>query len=111
MYEIKFNTLKSKAKNIIFSYPFAKSSSNELTAEPITAFQALVVSINNNISWRDNLKEMQDEACNIIDRWDIRRVSTLIQLFPVIIPKKYLNRPIFFYQANNKNHDWKIFIS
>lgn len=82
--EIKFETLKRRAKEIIN------------TGNRINPGDALLIAINENrmnnktgYDWRNTFNDIKIEACKIVDKWDVRMVGNLISLFPSIIPEKY----------------------
>ena len=38
-------------------------------------------------NWRGTLVELQETVWDVIDKWDIRRMRALCELFPGIVPK------------------------
>lgn len=48
-----------------------------------------------SFDWKKNLEEMRNQAIQLIEKWDIRRVKTLIELFPTIVSVKDGNRMPF----------------
>ena len=45
------------------------------------------------LPWRDNAKDIKEQAWKIIENWDIRMAAKLFEIFPNIISKKYHNKP------------------
>lgn len=99
MPDIKFDTIKKNAKEIF----------NNI-ADRESCF-ALLVSIDNKQSWWTNLKEMKEAGYQLIDRWDVRQVRKLIELFPGAVPKTYRTKSITVYMADNENCDWMVSFS
>lgn len=50
----------------------------------------------------------REEAIKLIDRWDIREVAKLVDLFPDTIPKTLRRAAISCYEADNENADWMV---
>lgn len=50
----------------------------------------------------------REEAIKLIDGWDVRRVSALVDLFPAIVPKKYQAASLSCYMADNDDADWMV---
>lgn len=42
------------------------------------------------------------------DKWDVRRVGKLIELFPGCVPAKYLGKQLTCYQADNEASAWMV---
>ena len=59
----------------------------------------------NGYDWRSTLFELRTEACKLIDKWDIRQVTKLLDLFPFIIPKRFKNGYKLTATMNEKG-DW-----
>jgi len=87
---IKWDRLKELASRSI-----VQRSHNWLANS--TCYYALIACIEQQITgekrknWRENTKDMTEKAIDIIQRWDVRKAGKLVQLFPEIVPKKYVN--------------------
>lgn len=93
--EIKFETLKKKAKDQINAYK-------------VSGGEAVMMMLSTHKHWRTNIIDMRQSACEVIDKWDIREVRKLIDIFPFIIPPSYHNKKITIYMTDNENCDWMI---
>jgi hypothetical protein len=62
------------------------------------------------IEGRRDPRELRDEwydaVAEIIRRWDVRMVKTLIECFPLVVPKHCLKRKITAYMAEST--DWVV---
>lgn len=96
---MKWETLKEKA--ILMAVGYVEHICVE--AAPF----ALIAGIGDGtFDWKTNSKKMREQVIKIIERWDIRRTKALIDLFPGIVPKRFLGRVPVCYIADNKNADW-----
>lgn len=111
MYTIKFETFKKKIKSIIMQDNTYAGLMIDLIDSPINAADALILSLTNKKDWRTNLIELRRGACAIIDKWDVRRVGALIEMFPNIISKRYRNRPINIEMTDEEDYDYIISIN
>lgn len=50
----------------------------------------------------------REEAFDIIDRWDVRCVTQLIDLFPDIVSNKQQQAQVSVFMADNANSDWMV---
>lgn len=50
----------------------------------------------------------REEALDIIDRWDVREVHKLIDLFPGIVPAALQNAQASCFMADNDSADWMV---
>lgn len=50
----------------------------------------------------------REEACKLVDNWDVRAIARLIALFPDVISKKQRTANISLFMADNANADWMI---
>lgn len=50
----------------------------------------------------------REDAIKLIDRWDIREVAKLVDLFPDALPKTLHRAAIQCYEADNENADWMV---
>lgn len=50
----------------------------------------------------------REEAFKIIDRWDVRRVGKLIELFPDIVPSKLRDASLSCYVEDSEDGDWMV---
>jgi hypothetical protein len=50
----------------------------------------------------------REDAIKVIDRWDVREVAKLVDLFPAAVPKQYHRAAITCYMADNEDADWMI---
>lgn len=50
----------------------------------------------------------REEAFGIIDKWDVRCVAKLIDLFPEIVPKRLLRASISCYMADDEDSTWMV---
>lgn len=85
----KFETLKKKAKEQV-----GVGRANGCFFPQEKDFLVLLPAIEERIDPRTLLDRWYREADKIIDRWDIRKVKKLIELFPGIVRKECLNREI-----------------
>ena len=92
--EIKFETLKKKAK--------------DAACAKMSGAESVMMMLSTHKHWRANIVDMRQSACEVIDKWDIREVGKLIDIFPFIIPPSYHNKKITIYMADNENCDWMI---
>jgi hypothetical protein len=58
--------------------------------------------------WRKNAVELRNKAIHIIEHWDIRRVKSLIDLFPGCVPKYCLGKVPECYVADNDKAEWMV---
>jgi len=63
---------------------------------------------NHKSGWRMRSLEMRRKVIQIIERWDVRRVKALIDLFPGIVPQRFIGRAPVCFIADNENSDWMI---
>lgn len=50
----------------------------------------------------------REEGIKLIDRWDVRGVGRLIDLFPKAVPASYRDKQLSCYMADNANSDWMV---
>lgn len=116
---IKFDNMKKKAKQYIQTgnlNAWWPDSMADLCYSPFGGAEALVIAIDefksidnpSSIDWRSALDQLRKEACLIVDKWDVRCVDKFIQLFPFVVPKKYLNKGFHCEMLDNENCDWVI---
>ena len=103
MKEIKFDTLKEKAKGAV-SYRLHPQS----TFPGREAFLALLSAANEFPARkpREVLTEWQKKAEERIDAWDVRAVNRLVALFPEIVPKRWEGRTLRAW--TNEKGDWMV---
>lgn len=97
--KIKFDALKEKAilaavGNIPYCY------------EKLAPWAILAGIESGKYGWRKNAEEIREKVIRIIERWDVRRVKALIELFPSIVPQKYAKASVQCYMEDNENADW-----
>ena len=52
-------------------------------------------------AWRENGKELRQQAWELVEHWDVRCAAKLIEVFPGIIAKKYRGKtPMAEYDEN-----------
>ncbi len=56
------------------------------------------------------LDEWRDYGCRLIDKWDIRMVGKLVELFPSCVPAYWKGRKLRAEMADNENCDWIVFV-
>ena len=58
--------------------------------------------------WRLRSLAMRQKVIQIIERWDVRRAKSLIDLFPGIVSDRFMGQVPVCYIADNKNADWMV---
>ena len=104
MYEVKFDTLKKKALDIL-GWKFKNTPFNE-----DMVIYAIVAGAreSSGVMWRKNYDELWEKCREIVEGWDVRMVKKLIECFPGIVPQKCDGKKITCYMADNKNSDWMV---
>jgi hypothetical protein len=54
------------------------------------------------------LKEWEDYGVGLIDRWDVRCVGKLIELFPSCVPAHWQGKRLVAEIMDNENCDWVV---
>lgn len=79
------------------------------TAKPT---DALAASANNGQyfdgAWSQLVLRAREEGLDLIDRWDVRRVNKLIEIFPEAVPAKYRNTRLTVYMADDEEGTWMV---
>lgn len=58
--------------------------------------------------WSQLVLRAREEGLDLIDRWDVRRVNKLIELFPEAVPAKYRNTRLNVYMADDEEGTWMV---
>lgn len=58
--------------------------------------------------WSQLVLRAREEGLDLINRWDVRQVSKLIELFPEAVSAQYRGVPLRAYMADNDNCDWMV---
>jgi hypothetical protein len=91
---IKWDALKNKAKDMaVGNIPYC--------FEKMAPYALIEGIIDNSFNWKQNVTILRNKVIQIIDNWDIRRVKTLIDLFPGIVSTSNRNRHITCYMDDN----------
>lgn len=61
-----------------------------------------------DVAWSQTVLRAREAGIELINRWDVRMVGKLVELFPDSIPAKYRNRPMNCYMADNEACDWMV---
>lgn len=72
-------------------------------------YEAMVPAVNMRMDPRDLSREWMEEAVKVIERWDVRQIRKLIELFPYCIPKHLHGQKICAEMADNENCDWLVY--
>jgi hypothetical protein len=56
--------------------------------------------------WSQLVLRAREEGLDLINRWDVRRVNKLIELFPEAVPTKYRNTQLVAYMADDEDSTW-----
>lgn len=59
-------------------------------------------------SWSQLVLRAREEGLDLIDRWDVRQVGKLIELFPEAVPVKYRGVPLQAYMADDEDCTWMV---
>lgn len=59
-------------------------------------------------AWSQLVLRAREEGLDLIDRWDVRRVNKLIELFPDAVPAKYRGVPLHAYMADDEDCTWMV---
>lgn len=59
-------------------------------------------------AWNQVVLRARETGLNLIDKWDVRRVGKLIELFPECVPAKMRNRQLNCFIADNADGDWMV---
>ena len=103
MKEMKLETIKKNVKEMV------RGRVSRAGGWPGDAqFLALMPAVEMRVKPGKLVDEWADEALKIVDRWDVRMVAKLIELFPESIPKKFRGLPMAAYMADNENCDWMV---
>lgn len=60
------------------------------------------------VAWNQVVLRAREAGLDLIDKWDVRRVGKLIELFPEAVPARMRNKPLTCYVADNENGDWMV---
>ena len=104
MYTVKFEVLKRKAKDLLNMY---EDRGMVFFSRPET-FLAILPAIASGKKPRDLLKDWYEEAKKVVDQWDVRLCTKLIECFPEIVPLRYRHATPTVYIEDNKNADWMV---
>lgn len=98
---LRYNTLIARAKKSLF----------ERRGEAVDIVMYLGTHANPRLlaNWREESLSLIEQGQQIIDRWDVRKVEKLIELFPDIVPAQWRKRPLL--AEYNENGDWIIRIA
>ena len=77
MKPVKYETVKLKAQR----EAYVKNMDKAVCASLLQGVT------DGTFDWRNNLDQLQEKVWEVIKQWDIRRVKTLHELFPSILPK------------------------
>lgn len=69
---------------------------------------AIAKSEGKDSAWSQVVLKARETGLELIEKWDIRQVSKLIELFPESVPAKYRNTQLSCFMADNANSDWMI---
>lgn len=58
--------------------------------------------------WSQLVLRAREEGLDLINRWDVRRVSKLIELFPEAVPAKYRDTRLTVYMADDEEGTWMV---
>jgi hypothetical protein len=106
MYEVKFDTLKRKARDVY-------ANMNAVACGPSPAmFMAMLVATASRppVHPRVLADEWLDYGMRLIDQWDVRRVGKLVELFPGTVPQHCHGTPVCSYRDNKAGTggDWYV---
>jgi hypothetical protein len=103
MYAMKWETIKKKAIEQLCSQIELGSGwpSDKL-------FMVLLPAVELRRKPRELLAEWTAEAVKIIERWDIRMVGKLIELFPNCINKQYKGLPMRCEIEDKEDGEWVV---
>ena len=59
-------------------------------------------------NWHQVLLRAREAGLSIIDKWDVREVVALINLFPDAVPASYKGKELMLYIKDNENSDWMV---
>ena len=61
-----------------------------------------------DVAWYQVVLRAREAGLQLIEKWDIRQVGKLIELFPDCVPKKYRGKKLVCFMADNENCDWMV---
>ena len=97
---VKYETIKKKAILEL------RSRHYDTTMMTPVIFEALLPAVASRMDPRQLSSEWMAAAVKIIERWDVRCVAKLIELFPSCIPKHRHGRRIFAENEDTEEGDW-----
>ena len=71
-------------------------------------YGVIVPAISSGVKPLTLLKEWYEEAKKVVDQWDVRLCTKLIECFPETIPIKYRHITPTVYIEDNENMNWVI---
>lgn len=101
MVRVKWDTLKEKALMCI-----GPKFQMGMPDSHVAAYALLGGLGDGSFNWKKNYDELWERCKAIVERWDVRRAKALIDLFPGIVPKRFVGRVPRCYMADTPNADW-----
>lgn len=59
-------------------------------------------------AWSQVVLKAREAGIELIERWDVRQVGKLIELFPGCAPAKYKGKQLTVFMADNEDSDWMV---
>lgn len=56
--------------------------------------------------WKTNAGKMREAVIKVVERWDVRRAKALIDLFPGIVPRRFVGMVPVCYVEDTPSADW-----
>jgi hypothetical protein len=97
---IKWETLKDKAATAAVGHDLP------YTYEKLAPYGLLACIENMAGDLRGRVEELKTRTRQVIAAWDIRRVKTLIELFPGIVPVKFAKSTPTCFMADDAHAEW-----
>lgn len=93
---LRFDTLKSRAQKALF----------ERRGQAVEVVMHLGSHADPRLlaNWRQESLSLVEQGQRLIERWDVRKVGKLIELFPEIAPPHWRQRPLVAEYGDNG--DW-----
>lgn len=64
-----------------------------------------------DVAWAQVVLRAREAGLQLIDNWDVRMVSKLIEIFPDSVPASYRGKQLTCYMADNPDCDWMVEVS